>query len=243
MQTSLTTKLTLAYDGTDFAGWARQPGLRTVQEEVERAIEQVLGEPLALSVAGRTDRGVHAWAQVASYRHEALDPRRLNGLLPDDVAVLACEPAEPAFDARRSARSRTYCYRVLAGPVRSPFERGRALWVPGRLDVAALRTCAAALVGTHRFTAFTPTETGHVRFERDVITARWEEHGDLLEFWIEADSFLRQMNRVLVGTMLEVARGQRSIEDFEALLQGRPRSDAGPTAAPHGLHLVRVSYA
>jgi tRNA pseudouridine38-40 synthase len=115
--------------------------------------------------------------------------------------------------------------------------------VPGRLDVAALRTCAAALVGTHRFTAFTPTETGHVRFERDVITARWEEHGDLLEFWIEADSFLRQMNRVLVGTMLEVARGQRSIEDFEALLQGRPRSDAGPTAAPHGLHLVRVSYA
>jgi tRNA pseudouridine38-40 synthase len=127
--------------------------------------------------------------------------------------------------------------------VRSPFEHGRALWVPGRIDAAALRACAAALVGTHHFTAFTPTETDHVRFERDVIDARWEQHGELLEFWIEADSFMRQMNRALVGTMLEVARGRRRIEGFEALLRGAPRSDAGPTLAPHGLYLARVSYA
>jgi tRNA pseudouridine38-40 synthase len=237
-----TTKLTLAYDGSRFAGWARQPDVRTVQAAVELAIEQILREPLALSVAGRTDRGVHAWGQVASYRHEALDPRRLNALLPNDVVVLTSEPAAPGFDARHSARSRTYCYRILTGPVRSPFEYGRALWVPGRIDAAALDDCAAALVGMHRFTAFTPTETEHVRFERDVYAAHWEQHGDLLEFWIEADSFMRQMIRALVGTMLEVARGRRSLEDFEALLKGAPRGEGGPTLAPHGLYLARVSY-
>jgi tRNA pseudouridine38-40 synthase len=213
-----------------------------VQEEVERAIERILHEPLPVTVAGRTDRGVHAWGQIASYRHEALDPRRLNALLPEDVAVLGSEPAAAGFDARRSARSRTYCYRVLASPVRSPFERTRSLWVPGGIDRDALDACARALVGTHVFTAFTPTETDHVRFERHVLDTRWERDGDLLEFWIEADSFMRQMNRALVGTMLEVARGRRTLEDFAALLAGRPRSDAGPTVAPHGLFLARVAY-
>ncbi len=239
---SQVTRLTLAYNGAAFAGWARQPGLRTVQEALEGAIERILREPLALSVAGRTDRGVHAWGQVASYRHETLDPRRLNALLPADVAVLASEPAPAGFDARRSATSRTYCYRVLASPVRAPFEEGRALWVPWLRDRDALHACAALLPGTHIFTAFTPTETDHVRFERRVLAARWEEHGDLLEFWIEADAFMRQMNRVLVGTMLDVARARRSAEDFAELLRGAPREAAGQTVAPHGLYLARVSY-
>lgn len=244
----MVSRLTIEYDGTDFAGWARQPGLRTVQGALEEALHTILGtvdgqgEPLSLTVAGRTDRGVHAWGQVASYRHEALDPARWNALLPPDVAVLSCEPAPAGFDARRDAISRTYCYRVLARRARSVFMRGSTLFWPHRLDRKALPACAAALVGTHDFTAFTPTETDHVRFTRDVLDASWRFDGDLLEFWIEADTFMRHMNRVLVGTMLEVAQGRRSLESFTALLAGAPRAAAGPTAPPHGLALASVRY-
>ena len=238
----MTTRLDLEYDGTRFSGWARQPGERTVQEELERALATVLGEHVALTVAGRTDSGVHAWGQVASYRHEAIDPRNLNGLLPDDVAVLASTPAPDGFDARRDAVSRTYCYRVLNRRARSVWLRDRALWWPRELDRQALHTCAAALVGTHDFTAFTPTDTEHVRFSRDVLAAEWRDDGDLLEFWITADTFMRHMNRVLVGTMLEVALGNRGVESFVALLDGAPRSAAAATAPAHGLALASVQY-
>ena len=179
----MVTKLTLEYDGGEFAGWARQPGMRTVQEEVERVLHTILGEcghdgePLALAVAGRTDRGVHAWGQVASYAHEAVDPLRLNSLLAKDVAVLASEPAPEDFDARHAARSRTYCYRVLARRTRGVFTRTDALWCPHPLDLAALQECARRLPGVHDFTAFTPTETGHTRFERDVLRAEWRVGG------------------------------------------------------------------
>jgi tRNA pseudouridine38-40 synthase len=237
-----TARLDIEYDGTGFAGWARQPGRRTVQGELERAVAIVVRAPVALTVAGRTDRGVHAWGQVASYSGEPADPRSLNALLGDDVAVLACAPAPDGFDARRDARSRTYCYRVLHRRQRSAFERGRALWWPHRVERDALHACAALLPGPHDFTAFTPTETDHVRFERDVLAARWDERSDVLEFWIEADTFMRHMNRALVGTMLEVAGGRRSVDDFAALLGGRPRADAGPTAPPHGLYLASVGY-
>jgi tRNA pseudouridine38-40 synthase len=242
------SKLTLQYDGTDFIGWARQPGLRTVQGELERALGTILGEldtagePLSLTVAGRTDRGVHAWGQVASYRHEPVDPRRLNALLPPDMAVLSCEPAADTFDARHSAAARTYCYRVLARPTRDVFERGRALWWPRPLDRSLLEACAVMLPGDRDFTAFTPTETEHTHFERTVVGAQWRKVGDVLEFWIEAETYLRHMNRVLVGTMLEVGAGRRELPDFAELLQGRPRSWAGPTAPAHGLALASVSY-
>ncbi len=194
---------------------------------------------MALAVAGRTDRGVHARGQVASHEGEPAARRALNGLLPNDISVLASEPAPDGFDARRHARSRTYRYRLLTRPAPSPFERDRALWWPRPLDRAALDESAAALTGTHDFTAFTPTETEHVRFRREVFRAEWvEESEDVLAFWIEADSFMRHMVRVLVGTML----GGVSPERFRRLLEGAPRSEAGVTAPPQALYLESVRY-
>jgi len=241
-----TVRLDIEYDGAGFRGWARQPGLRTVQGELETVLATVLREPAELTVAGRTDTGVHALGQVASLQTAAEPPedlmRRLNGLSPDDVAVTAVTVVADGFDARRDAKSRSYRYRLLARSAPNPFERGKALWWPHRIDREALDACAAALPGSHDFTAFTPTQTDHVRFERNVLAASWAQEDDILSFRITADAFMRNMVRVLVGTQLEVASGRRAVESFIELLRGASRIEAGDTAPPHGLYLESVAY-
>jgi len=235
------------YEGTNFAGWAAQPGVRTVEGTLAKALEIVLGHPVKFSVAGRTDAGVHARGQVVSFGVDTeLEPPmvayKATAVLPEDLALRRCVVVDEGFDARKSARSRTYEYRIVNDPVRSPLMRRRAIYVARRLDFELLREAAGLVLGTRDFRAFTPSRTYHVRFERVVTESAWKLSGDLLLFNITADSFLYGMVRTLVGTMLEVADGRRQMASFERLLRGGARSEAGPALASRGLTLVGVGY-
>ena len=235
-------RLTLAYDGSGFRGWARQPGERTIEGELREVLGQLYRSVGELAVAGRTDAGVHALANVVSVEVEG-GPRvdraaeALNTTLPDDIAVARAEAAAPDFHARFSARSRSYVYRVWTRRERSPFEVRRSFWHPGAIDVERLAAAAATVIGQHDFRAFTPTETQHRTFVRVVSDARWHVRGDALELEITADAFLRHMVRTLVGTMLE-----RSPDELAGLLAGAHRSEAGSTAPAWGLYLTSVGY-
>lgn len=253
-----TIKLTLAYDGTDFVGWQRQAEGVSVQGLVEAALAPIDGRPVSVIGAGRTDAGVHAEGQVASFALEHPLPvdslvRALNARLPEAIRILAAEEMPPGFHARYSARSKTYRYRIFSAPIADPFTRRFAWHVTDPLDVASMIDAFRRVEGRHDFSAFqaSGSEVGDTvrtvtRAAATIHTVEWLrgriDPAVVVTLELSGDGFLRHMVRGLVGTVLEVAKGRRSPTDVDALLAGAPRGAAGPTAPAHGLCLVRIAY-
>jgi tRNA pseudouridine38-40 synthase len=241
----------IEYDGTAFAGSQRQPQQRTVQGELEDALNKLTGDRITIRFAGRTDAGVHATGQVIAFclpsrpREERLDwgelKRRLNGALPSDVVVRSLRSAAPGFEPRRDAVGRTYRYRIREVGDRRPTDRHRALEIPDRLDVAAMRDAAARMVGERDFAALGSDARG--RTVRHLVAITVRRHGTLVEVTVTGNAFLRRMVRSLVAVLLAVGRGQMAPSDVEQVLEARQRALKGRAAPARGLTLERISYA
>ena len=243
-----TVRLLIEYDGTGYAGWQAQANGPSIQEEVEKAIRRVTGERLRVAGSGRTDAGVHALGQVASFRTGSAIPGErfaaaLNAHLPPDIVVLRSADAPEDFHARKGVRGKTYLYRILNRRIRPALLRGKVYHFAPRLDLRAMRAAAACLVGRHDFRAFTPTAAVKPGgYEREIFALDVDRHGDELHIEVTGSGFLYNMVRCIAGTLVEVGRGKRPPDDLRAILESRDRRRCGPTAPPGGLYLVRVDY-
>ncbi len=241
-------RLTLEYDGTRYHGWQRQKNALSIQAVIETALARITGEAVRLTGSGRTDAGVHALGQVANFLTTSTVPRRaflhgLNSLLPMDIAVLQAEEAPLDFHARFAALAKTYEYRILNRPVRSPLNQTRAWWISHALDAAAMQEACEALPGEHDFLAFRAAGGRPGPAVRQVREAVWHCLPEgWLHFTITANGFLRGMVRSLVGTMVEIGRGKYPPGYLGEVVEKRDRRLAGPTAPPQGLFQVEVEY-
>ena len=241
-------RLWLEYDGTRYHCWQRQKNALTIQEVVEAALLKLTQEKVSLIGSGRTDAGVHALGQVANFFTTRALPLKaflhgLNSLLPPDIAILEVQEAPMDFHARKSARHKTYEYRLLNRPVRSPLSRTHGWWLDDKLHLEAMQQAAASLLGEHDFSAFRASGGRVGSPVRKVLAASWQqEPGGWLLFSITANGFLRGMVRSLMGTMVEIGQGKRPPTDLKELLQHGQRHLVGPTAPAHGLFLVEVVY-
>lgn len=240
-------KITIHYDGTNYHGWQIQPNGRTVQGELTRALSILDHRPVTVYGAGRTDAGVHAEGQVATFLFERdFEPHLLrdaiNGNLDRDIRVLEAEPVSDGFNARYSATQKTYRYRIWTAEVVSPFVYRYVHHYRAGLDVDEMRQAAAPLVGTHDFTAFTVASSDAEDHVRTVIHVDIERDANEILIVVSADGFLRYMVRTIVGTLMEVGRGKRTAASVGATLKSLDRANAGPSAPANGLTLVRVDY-
>ncbi len=240
-------KLVLAYDGTDFHGWQVQPDCLTVQGLLRDALARITGEEVLPQGSGRTDAGVHALGQVASFPLAAPIPednlvRALNRILPAAIRVLTANRAANDFHARHSAHSKTYEYKIFRGKICPPWQARYVYALNTRLDVDAMQRCARMILGEHDFTSFAASDSDACSNVRCLHASDWTEEPDLLLYRVRGNGFLHHMVRNLVGTFLEVGRGNLAESKIPAILAARSRDQAGPTAPARGLYLVNVDY-